>query len=486
MNDITSWFTGQNPSTATGKGSPQQTGADIVKGVTAGAQKEAQASGAAIGRQVTDPYLQHINTGFGTHSPSTKTIPTGKDIVGGIMQGMETATANIAPWMATWVVAPILTALTGDAYGFGMSNAGTTAGMQPSQQTVKIGWGIVDGIKEGITEEMIGIDTWAYSAIVQPIISYLTGPNGFKIQSPSKTTKPIGKQIVEGIISGMVDTAGHIGDFVAKVFGGWPRAIQTFISKGLNPSKLRGSALTTYEKALGIGTMPKNYRGGISAWLTSGGLGPSKSPAGGATGTEMQNGKQLYQYLLTNLFHGNKIAAAGATASIWGESSWNPFAVGTGGRGLIGWTPEGTISNAAFSGGMKTQLPAIIDFVYKSGDTGAIAEMLGASSVLSAANIWGKKVERYGINDVHPTGVRLASSFMDQGGWLPTGATMVYNMTGKPELVLNPDQIAASMGNNYHAHFDGLTGSAIESHVRTAFQLMSMTEGNLYRQGRRS
>jgi hypothetical protein len=231
--------------------------------------------------------------------------------------------------------------------------------------------------------------------------------------------------------------------------------------------------------------MPKHYKGGIGAWLTSGGL-QGKSPAGGATGTEMQNGKQLYQYLLTNLFHGNKIAAAGATASIWGESTWNPFAVGSGGRGLIGWTPEGTISNAAFSGGMKTQLPAIIDFVYKSGDTGAIAEMLGATSVLSAANIWGKKVERYGINDVHPTGVRLASSFMDQGGWLPTGATMVYNMTGKPELVLSPDQIATSMGNNYHAHFDGLTGTAIESHVRTAFQLMSMTEGNLYRQGRRS
>jgi hypothetical protein len=100
--------------------------------------------------------------------------------------------------------------------------------------------------------------------------------------------------------------------------------------------------------------------------------------------------------------------------------------------------------------------------------------------------MWGKGVERYGIPDVHAEGIQLASAFMDQGGWLPPGATMVYNMTGRNELVMNPDQIAASMGTQYHAHFDGLTGAAIESHVRTAFQMMSMAQGNLQRQGRRS
>jgi hypothetical protein len=124
----------------------------------------------------------------------------------------------------------------------------------------------------------------------------------------------------------------------------------------------------------------------------------------------------IYNYLLNNLFGGNKIAAAGATASIYGESGWNPFAVGTGGRGLIGWTPPSTISNAAFSGGMRTQLPAILDFVVNSGDSAVIAEMFRATSVLQAANEWGVGVERFGINDVHPAGVALASSFMAKGG----------------------------------------------------------------------
>ena len=41
-------------------------------------------------------------------------------------------------------------------------------------------------------------------------------------------------------------------------------------------------------------------------------------------------------------------------------------------------------------------------------------------------------------------------------------------------------------GSTYHAHFDGLTGAAIEQHVRVAFQAMSMQQGALQRQGRRS
>lgn len=132
----------------------------------------------------------------------------------------------------------------------------------------------------------------------------------------------------------------------------------------------------------------------------------------GVSGGEMANGRQLYDYLLSNVFGGAKIAAAGAVASIWGESTWNPFAQGTGGRGLIGWTPPGSISDAAFNGGMATQLPAIVRFIGTSGDWGVINEMRGATSILDAANLWGKGVERYGINDVHSTGLALAAEIM--------------------------------------------------------------------------
>jgi hypothetical protein len=179
----------------------------------------------------------------------------------------------------------------------------------------------------------------------------------------------------------------------------------------------------------------QDIHNGVESWMTSqtskAAAASAGGPAGGATGSEMANGRELYNYLLANLFGGNKIAAAGAAASIYGESSWNPFAVGTGGRGLIGWTPPSTISNADFSGGMATQLPAILRFVTSSGDSGVIAEMFQATSVLEAANEWGKGVERYGINDVHPEGIALASAFMAGGG--PVIAAIKAATSGKNE-----------------------------------------------------
>jgi hypothetical protein len=174
--------------------------------------------------------------------------------------------------------------------------------------------------------------------------------------------------------------------------------------------------------------------------------GPGPAGVGGTAG-EIANGTQIYQYLLKNLFGGNRIAAAGATASIWGESTWNPFAVGGGGRGLIGWSPPSTISNADFSGGMRTQLPAILRFVTQSGDSGVIAQMFQAGSVLQAANEWGHGVERFGINDVHPTGLQLAKRIAglkegglvaDRGAVLRPGLNLLHNKTGRHEPLVPP------------------------------------------------
>jgi hypothetical protein len=59
-----------------------------------------------------------------------------------------------------------------------------------------------------------------------------------------------------------------------------------------------------------------------------------------------------------------------------------------------------------------------------------------------------------------------------------------------PEYVMEHGAAMAgargSDGVSYHAHFDGLTRAAIESHVQTAFQAMSIQQGMLSRPGRRS
>jgi hypothetical protein len=143
-----------------------------------------------------------------------------------------------------------------------------------------------------------------------------------------------------------------------------------------------------------------------------GGNTPGGTPGAGpvAAGDQVQNGTTIYKYLRANGY--NPMQAAGAIASIWGESNWNPEAQGTGGRGLIGWTPPGTLVNSAFTGNaakdMSAQLPQILEFVRKNGDQGAVSMMAGAPTVSASAQIWGKRVERYGINDVHTQGVDLA------------------------------------------------------------------------------
>ena len=76
----------------------------------------------------------------------------------------------------------------------------------------------------------------------------------------------------------------------------------------------------------------------------------------------------------------------------------------------------------------------------------------------------------------------------DSGGWLPPGVTMAINGTGQSERILSPVEHRAISGGGptYVANFDALTGAAIESHVRSAFQAMALTAGNLNRQGRRT
>ena len=233
--------------------------------------------------------------------------------------------------------------------------------------------------------------------------------------------------------------------------------------------------------------------GGSNAGNTSASSGSGGgSPAGiGTSGGANANGRQIYDYLKQNLFGGNSIAAAGAAASIWGESSWNPFAVGTGGRGLIGWTPPSKISDSTFKGGMKTQLPAILDFVKSSGDMGAIAQMRRASTVYQAAEEWGRGVERYGIDDVHATGVHLAGQIagLPSSKWgMSTGGSFLAGERGPEMVTVASGQSANIMSAKQTA--DLISGRSAQSAqapwtATPGQQLLldTMTPANSYAQG---
>jgi hypothetical protein len=126
-----------------------------------------------------------------------------------------------------------------------------------------------------------------------------------------------------------------------------------------------------------------------------------------------------------------------------------------------------------------------------------IPQSLPASKMAAAGADWRTNPEtqiRWGLGYIRATyggpdnawAHELSHGWYDQGGILPPGLTLAANKTGGPELVLTPGQLAAlgGAGNTYHAHFDGLTGQAIEGHVRTAFTAMQIAEAHHARIGR--
>jgi hypothetical protein len=198
----------------------------------------------------------------------------------------------------------------------------------------------------------------------------------------------------------------------------------------------------------GGGTLTNNSASGSGSSGSSGGgsgigaLGPA---ANVTAGSSQQNGRAVYNYLKDHLFGGSKIAAAGAIASIYGESTWNPEAVenpgnpGAGGEGLIQWTPGskyGVPITGNASSDLSKQLPMIISFVNSSADMGTIDKMKKAKTVADAANLWGTGVERYGVDDVHAMGVQLAGQIAGLGKGqlgMATGGPIMVGERG-PEL----------------------------------------------------
>jgi tape measure domain-containing protein len=83
------------------------------------------------------------------------------------------------------------------------------------------------------------------------------------------------------------------------------------------------------------------------------------------SGSSSQNLETIARYMFG---HGWSLpGAAGVAGNIWRESLGDPLSYGSGGRGLIGWTPPNTLPNSAFipgnpSASLSRQLPLVNSF----------------------------------------------------------------------------------------------------------------------------
>jgi hypothetical protein len=109
------------------------------------------------------------------------------------------------------------------------------------------------------------------------------------------------------------------------------------------------------------------------------------------------------QYLVENGY--SDAAAAGVASCIYGESTGNPESVGTGGGGLIGWTPIGSaepnpnIITGNASQDMMTQLGDLL--YYNSGEIGQpLVEALNSQTdPVAAADFYSQNFEKPAVTD---------------------------------------------------------------------------------------
>ena len=120
---------------------------------------------------------------------------------------------------------------------------------------------------------------------------------------------------------------------------------------------------------------PATANPSASATATPPGTGQSSSGGSAAVQSDIAKGNYVLavgQYLVDNGY--SAAAAAGVASCVYGESGANPESVGSGGGGLIGWTPIGSaqpnanIITGDDSADMMTQLADIL--YYNAGEIG--------------------------------------------------------------------------------------------------------------------
>jgi LysM repeat protein len=132
----------------------------------------------------------------------------------------------------------------------------------------------------------------------------------------------------------------------------------------------------------------------------------SPSSASSTVQSDIANGNNLLaigQYLVDNGY--SKAAAAGVASCVDGESLGNPESVGSGGGGLIGWTPLGSAAPNAnivtgnASADMMTQLADIL--YYNSNEIGQsrVDELNSQTDPVAAADFFSQNFERPAVTD---------------------------------------------------------------------------------------
>jgi LysM repeat protein len=159
----------------------------------------------------------------------------------------------------------------------------------------------------------------------------------------------------------------------------------------------------------GSGSAGNGGAGDTSTSQSSGGgssSGSGSSSLSAAVQQDIADGNNLLavaQYMVENGY--SDAAAAGIASCVDGESGGNPESVGSGGGGLIGWTPIGSAapnSNIITGNVEQDMMAQLADILfYNSNEIGQslIAQLNGISDPVEAADFYSQNFEKPAVTD---------------------------------------------------------------------------------------
>ena len=205
----------------------------------------------------------------------------------------------------------------------------------------------------------------------------------------------------------------------------WPGLYQANQSKVSNPNLIPVGLVLAIPSLNQVVTAPDPSTVTTTTAATSQSGTSTQSSSGGSSAvqSDIANGNNLLaigQYLVDNGY--STAAAAGIASCVDGESGGNPEAVGSGGGGLIGWTPIGSaapntnIITGDVSQDMTTQLADIL--YYNSNEIGQslVGELKSQTDPVAAADFYSQNFEKPAVTDSDVVPSVAEQVFSELGG----------------------------------------------------------------------
>src|ERR1700722_1313303 len=157
------------------------------------------------------------------------------------------------------------------------------------------------------------------------------------------------------------------------------------------------SGATNANAITGVSPISSNATVGVNGATTAADVSPGDISSGSATANEMT----IAEFLVRNGY--SDAAAAGIVGCIAGESGANPESVGSGGGGIIGWTPESSarpnanIVTGNASKDLQTQLTDLL--TYNQIWSEFIPGLNQQTDPVAAADYYSQNFERPAVKD---------------------------------------------------------------------------------------